>query len=145
MTRYYRTRRAGAGDATQVEELIQEWLGPPPSRSRRESIALAIESEEVLLAVAPSGTVGFVHFVVHNDVIDGAPNAFVTALYVRAAHRRRGIGSSLIQEVMREARRRGAVSVETSTTHAEAKRFYEGLGFGQASGDIGEVFLELGL
>jgi hypothetical protein len=42
-----------------------------------------------------------------------------------------------------ESRKRGAVSIETSTIHRKAKRFYKERGFRQVFGDIGECFLEL--
>jgi GNAT superfamily N-acetyltransferase len=81
----------------------------------------------------------------HEDIIDGDPNSFITAFYVRPTHRRRGIGTLLLDRAIRDSLERGAVGVETSTIHANAKRLYEKMHFKQTIGDIAEVFLELDL
>ncbi len=141
----YRVRKAESSEIGQIEGLLEEWLGPYPRRSRSESIADAVAKGEVLVAASASGVLGFIHYGVHNDVVDGAPNAFITAFCVRASRRRMGIGASLLDGTIADARRRGAVSVEASTTRSGAKRFYERRGFRQPFGDIGETFLELDL
>jgi GNAT superfamily N-acetyltransferase len=138
-------REGRPGDAEGVGEIIRQWLGPDPPRGRNDSIAGALASGEVLVAASASGVVGFIHYVMHRDIIDGAPNAFITAFCVQEKFRRAGIGTSLLSAMVEEARRRGAVSVETSTTHSHSKRFYENRGFRQTVGDIGESFLELEL
>jgi len=81
----------------------------------------------------------------HEDVIDGDPNSFITAFYVTPPFRRKGIGTLLLKWAIDDSLVRGAVGVETSTIHAEAKKLYERLHFKQTFGDIGEVFLELDL
>lgn len=135
-------RRVQAKDSEQIQELIQEWLGYTPPYGRTESIASALKNQEILVAVISCRIVGFVHYVMHNDVIDGAPKAFVTALYVRPLNRGLGIGTLLLGSLIRDARDRGAVSVEVSTTQGDSLRFYQRRGFRQAFGDIGESFLE---
>lgn len=86
---------------------------------------------------------GFIHFVQHEDVIDGAPNAFITALYVQEMFRGEGLGNALLHEAIAASAIRGAAFIETSTLHSRAKAFYERHGFKQVSGDIPESFLEL--
>lgn len=135
-------RKADVDDVEQIRELLVEWLGSPPPRGRRESIASAVANQEILVAVASSNVVGLIHYVMHNDIIDGAPNAFITAFYVRPSHRHAGVGASLLESMISHARGMGAVSIETSTTQSEARRFYERRGFKQTIGDIGESFLE---
>jgi len=98
---------------------------------------------EVLVAEVDGKVVGFIHFVMHEDVIDGGPNAFITAFYVSPAHRGKGVGSRLLRAAVADVLERGAVGVETSTIHESAKRLYERHHFKQAKGDIAEVFLEL--
>ena len=90
-----------------------------------------------------SRIIGFVHYVMHEDIIDGAPNSFITAFFVTRTHRRRGVGTLLLDEAITESLARGAVGVETSTIHAKARKLYERHNFKQTMGDIGEVFLEL--
>ena len=142
----YTVRKARLHDGKGIANLLRDWLGPPPHRSNRtDSIANATKNEEILVAVSSSRIIGFIHYVIHNDVIDGAPNAFITAFYVSPSKRRAGVGTSLLANMIADEKRKGVVSIETSTTRAEAKRFYEKRLFKQASGDIGETFLELDL
>lgn len=136
-------RRASAGDAPRLRELLSEWLGREPEKGRTASINRAVRSREVLVADVNGNVVGFIHFVMHEDVIDGGPNAFITAFYVSPAHRGKGVGSRLLRAAVADVLERGAVGVETSTIHESAKRLYERHHFKQAKGDIAEVFLEL--
>jgi GNAT superfamily N-acetyltransferase len=50
---------------------------------------------------------------------------------VASAHRGAGLGRRLIEAAIAEARRHGATIVQLTTdkTRADARRFYEGLGF----------------
>lgn len=114
---------------------------PPSGRIR--SINRAIENNELLVAVIGDMIVGFIHLILHEDMIDGAPNSFITAFYVRKRYRRRGIGTHLLREAVIVSAARGATFVETSTIQSRAKTFYERHGFSQTIGDIGELFLEL--
>ena len=136
-------RWARVRDAPRLSSLLIEWLGWEPDSRRIGSIRRAIQNGELLVAESDSTVVGFIHFVMHEDVIDGAPNAFITSFYVQEEFRGRGIGSSLLRQAVLESASRGATSVETSTLHSDAKEFYERRGFEQTRGDIGEVFLEL--
>lgn len=79
----------------------------------------------------------------HEDVIDGVPNSFLSAFFVTQSYRRRGVGSLLLEKAIANSLARGAVGVETSTIHAAARKLYERHLFKQTMGDIGEVFLEL--
>ena len=97
----------------------------------------------MLVAQSGNGLVGFIHYIIHEDIIDGGPNAFISANYVSSKHRGKGVGTLLLQEMIKDSLERGAVGVETSTIHARAKKFYEKQHFKQTFGDIAEVFLEL--
>jgi GNAT superfamily N-acetyltransferase len=90
-----------------------------------------------------SKDIGFIHYILHENVIDGAPNAFVTAFYVSPAYRGKGVGTLLLEGAITDSLARGAVGVETSTIHGYARKLYEKNHFKRAFGDIGEVFLEL--
>lgn len=136
-------RRAFIRDAPRLAALLHEWLNWDPKAGRLRSISHAIGDREFLLAEVDSELVGFIHFVLHEDVIDGAPNAFITAFYVQNRFRGKGIGTRLLHGAIAEAVKRGAAFMETSTLHAKAKTFYEKNGFKQMKDEIGEVFLEL--
>ena len=130
-------------DAVAVDNLLSEWFDWKPISGRLDSVKRAIRKKELLVAKAGSRVVGFIHYVMHEDVIDGNPNAFISAFYVSEAVRGRGVGSLLLESAIADSLARGAVGVETSTIHRRARQLYERHHFKQTMGDIGEVFLEL--
>ena len=112
---------------------------------RERSIERAIKNDELLVAELEGRVAGFIHYVLHEDIIDGGPNAFITCLYVAPESRNERLGSILLTEALRDSLKRGAVGVETSTANPDARRFYERHHFKQFMGKwtMGEVFLEL--
>ncbi|MFN2566641.1 MAG: GNAT family N-acetyltransferase [Gemmatimonadaceae bacterium] len=54
---------------------------------------------------------------------------FVAALWVAAPYRGRGVGSALLAEAEREARRRDCIGVYLDTYSFQARPFYERLGY----------------
>ena len=136
-------RQAVVRDVPRLEDLLQGWLNWNPKSGRTPSIRRAVRNKEILVAEMQSRVVGFIHFVIHEDIIDGAPNAFITAFYVQKMSRGKGVGTTLLQQAITESTKRGATFIETSTLHSRAKTFYEKRGFSQTMGEIGEAFLEL--
>jgi ribosomal protein S18 acetylase RimI-like enzyme len=61
----------------------------------------------------------------------GAGRAQIESVRVASAHRGAGLGRKLIEAAIAEARRHGSqiVQLTTDKTRADARRFYEGLGF----------------
>ena len=143
MTGLIFVRRAAMRDASAVDSLLSEWFDWKPTSGRLESIQRGIGKRELLVAEADNKIIGFIHYVIHEDLIDGGPNSFISAFYVSKAHRRAGVGTLLLESAIEDSLERGVVGVETSTIHALAKRLYEKHHFKQTIGDIGEVFLEL--
>ncbi|TMI43022.1 GNAT family N-acetyltransferase [Candidatus Bathyarchaeota archaeon] len=143
MTKLLVIRRARMTDASAVDRLLSEWFDWKPESGRLESVKRAIHDHEILVAQSNKRIVGFIHYIIHEDIIDGGPNAFISANYVSSEHRGKGVGTLLIREMIKDSLARGAVGVETSTIHDRAKRFYEKHHFKQTMGDIAEVFLEL--
>jgi GNAT superfamily N-acetyltransferase len=143
LQRAIRIRRAKEKDISIIEKSIarwQNWQTP-----RKESIKRAMKNCELLVAEKQGKVVGFIHYILHEDIIDGALNSFITAFYVRPEFRNRGVGSSLLKETIRDALDRGAVGIEASTANPDARRLYEKHHFRQFMGEwtMGEVFLEL--
>jgi GNAT superfamily N-acetyltransferase len=143
LARTLNIRRAFTIDAPAVNNLLSEWLDWTPASGRLDSIEGAIRNRELLVAEERDRIVGFLHYVKHEDIIDGGPNTFITAFYVSRRYRRSGIGSRLLERAINDSLRKGVVGVETSTIHSLAKKLYERHHFKQTMGDIGEVFLEL--
>jgi GNAT superfamily N-acetyltransferase len=130
-------------DALDMDNLLSEWFDWKPSSGRLKSVQRAVRKSELLVAEAGSRIIGFIHYVMHEDIIDGAPNSFISAFFVTQTSRRRGVGTLLLEEAITDSLARDAVGVETSTIYAMARKLYEKHYFKQTMGDIGEVFLEL--
>ena len=82
---------------------------------REQSIKRATENKEILAAYRDSKVIGFVHCLMHEDIIDGGPNFFVTCFYITPEFRGKGIGSELIDKTIKKALDEKAVAVEAST------------------------------
>jgi ribosomal protein S18 acetylase RimI-like enzyme len=136
-------RRATEKDIPVITASITKWLDWDVPRKR--SIEQAIKNDELLVAELEGRVEGFIHYVLHEDIIDGGTNAFITCLYVAPEERNKRLGSMLLTEALRDSLKRGVVGVETSTANPDARRFYERHHFKQFMGKwtMGEVFLEL--
>jgi len=136
-------REATEKDISSIDKSIVEWLDW--ETPREESIKRAIKNKELLVADLQGKIAGFIHYIMHEDIIDGGLNSFITAFYVNPKFRNKGVGSILLCEAIEDSLDRGAVGVESSTTSPDAKRLYERHHFKQfmGKGTIGEVFLEL--
>ena len=145
MSRYVRIRLAVKRDVSTIEKSISEWLNW--EIPREESIRRAIRKKELLVADQQENVIGFIHQVMHDDIIDGGLNSFVTCFYVASEFRSAGVGSRLLRRAIRDASGKGAVGIEVSTASPDARRFYERHHFKQfmGNGKMGEVFLELDL
>jgi len=143
LANFLTVRRAAKTDALAVDSLLSEWFDWKPDSGRIDSILRAITRGELLVAQDCSRVIGFIHYVMHEDIIDGGLNSFITAFYVSPAYRGKGVGTLLLTEAVGDSLAVGAVGVETSTIHSSAKKLYEKHYFKQTMGDIGEVFLEL--
>ncbi len=125
---------------TLVNKMISEVTDSAPVIDRSNSIERATRNREILVAEENGHVVGFIHGVLHEDIIDGAPNFFITSFFVLADHRSAGIGSDLLDASIDYAIRNHATEIETSTFSRDARRLFERFGFIQRDG---EVFLEL--
>jgi GNAT superfamily N-acetyltransferase len=143
LKRNLKIRAATEEDISVISESIEEWLRW--SVPREKSIKKAVKNKELFVADLEGRVKGFIHYVAHEDIIDGGLNFFITCFYVSPEHRAEGVGSALLNAVVRNAVDRGALGVETSTANPDARRLYERHGFKQFKGDwtMGEVFLEL--
>lgn len=143
MRRLIKIRRATEKDISAIKKSILEWLNW--ETSREESIKRAIKNRELLVAHQQGKVIGFIHYVMHEDIIDGGLNSFITAFYVTPEFRNKGVGSILLCRAIQDALDKGAVGIEVSTASPEARRLYERHHFKQFMGKetMGEVFLEL--
>lgn len=143
MSRSIRIRLAVKRDISAIEKSITEWLNWEVPRE--ESINRAIKKKELLVADQQGRVTGFIHQVMHEDIIDGGPNSFITCFYVAPEFRSTGVGSRLLRRAIKDALDKGAVGIEASTASPDARRLYARHHFKQfmGKGTMGEVFLEL--
>lgn len=129
-------RRATKSDAALIRELWEEFeseLGGPDYLLETWEEAWTDLSETIatgvaLLAEDEGRAVGFVFCILGDR---GRKTAHVTDLYVRPEARNKGIGQSLLAELIEPARAAGLdhVSLEVLLRNADARRLYERLGF----------------
>ena len=106
---------------------------PEPEHQRKDweqiaaEVSIAIEDHVVLLAEDDGETTGFVLAWPKSDRI-----GYVSDLYVRPAHRRRGIARALITESTRRLARE-VVTLDVDASNSEAREFYARLGFREQS------------
>jgi GNAT superfamily N-acetyltransferase len=138
-----RIRPAKQKDVSTIDRIIVEWQNW--KTPRKESIKRAVKNKELLVADLKGELVGFIHYVMHEDIIDGGLNSFVTCFYVAPRFRNKGIGSTLLNSAIGDALDKSAIGIETSTANPDARRLYEKHHFRQFMGNwtMGEVFLEL--
>jgi ribosomal protein S18 acetylase RimI-like enzyme len=125
-------RPATPDDALALSELIAEFNGPQGDAQETAARLGACDGLEVaLLAWTPSGAVGFACLRVTPAVGSREQHALLTELYVRAAHRRRGIAGALVRAAEALALEQGAdaLFLFTGRQNVGAQAFYERLGY----------------
>jgi len=104
-------REALASDAQAWARLrAQLWPDCPLERHELEVALLARSAGVVALAVRAGEPVGFAEVSIRADHVEGTsstPVPYLEGWYVAAAHRRRGIGTALLEFVEAWARKRG--------------------------------------
>ncbi len=106
-------------------------LASADARARMIERALADGLHELLVAKASEEIVGFIEWLLAYDVAEGAPIAYVLALYVRPDWRQKGVGTALFKAVMSRAKARGASEIHASVVaeNEAAVRLYRRCGF----------------
>lgn len=119
----YRTTTDGL-TADQLDgDFFEGWLDPP----QPETILRILQaSNHVVIAVRDDKVIGFVA-----AISDGVLSAFITLLEVVPEHHNKGIGHSLINQMMEEI---GQIYMVDLVCDANLSRFYAELGFATATG-----------
>ena len=114
------------------EEYLHFYQQEPDPESTGHLWARLLDDEdpvEGLIAESEGELVGIVHFFPHPDTWQAKPVCYLQDLYVGQPHRGRGLGRSLIQEVVKRAAEAGWSHVYWQTAHdnARARRLYDQL------------------
>jgi GNAT superfamily N-acetyltransferase len=124
-------RRARDDDAISIESMICQWARIDKQHQRVESIreALQKDGQEVIVAELAGKIIGVLHFILYPDVMLGDWNSHVIFLLVDKDHRRKGIGSELLEKATERAKEQGAAEMHVDTIYPDAERFYRERGF----------------
>ena len=133
-------RPAGEGDAIAIEDMIFRWTGWRRERAYTIRKVLHEASHQILVAELDGKVVGVLHQIFYLDIMLAGLNSHVNLLLVEEEHRRRGIGSQLLNEAIKSAKEEGCIEMHVDTIYNEAAEFYRKRGFK----DDG-VWLELAL
>lgn len=133
---------ANAGDAHAIAKLLQafnrEFDEPtPPVSDLEQRIAQLLRGggDTVILLVG-TGPDGLAVLRFRNAIWSSGLECYLAELYVLPARRGHGLGRALMKAALREARTRGADTMEIGVDEPDlvARRLYESLGFSNRSG-----------
>jgi GNAT superfamily N-acetyltransferase len=133
---WWGVRLGGVAEADEVARLLHDFnreFDTPspgvPALSERLRVLLAGEATVAILAGAPA--VGVALVTLRPNVWYAGPVALLDEMYVRPDLRGRGIGSSIIGELLALARNRSVelVEINVDESDVDAQRFYERHGF----------------
>lgn len=82
-----KVRIAREEDISVIDGYMTEWLGF--NADREGSMRRAVKNRELLAAYCQEKLLGFIHHIMHEDIIDGGPNSFITTSYVLPESRNR--------------------------------------------------------
>jgi len=125
--------RAGSGELSRALRLLEE--GPRGGRPLPGGIEARLRREvaagglEVLVARSGEDVVGALILAYRTSVVSGAVFASIEELYVGPRHRRRGIGSALLNAAGERCRERGVSYLEVQADGGAAQGFYAARGF----------------
>jgi len=133
-------RPAGESDVIAIGDMIYRWIRWRRGRADTIRKALREASHQILVAELDGKAVGVMHQIFHLDMMNAGLNSHLNFLLVEEEHRRKGIGSQLLNEAIKSAREKGCIEMHVDTIYKEAAEFYRKRGFK----DDG-VWLELAL
>ena len=129
-------RRADAVDTHTAAQLLHdfncEFDEPAPAvpmLARR--LGELIDGGDTVVLLGGDGPDGVAVIRLRESIWSDGRECYLAELYVRPAHRGRGIGRALMEAVLAEARARGADRIEIGVDEPDlgARRLYESLGF----------------
>ena len=144
-------RLADPDDAAVIGRLLhdfnREFDEPTPAPSAlAERLRQLIEGGDTLVLLAGDGPDGLAVLRIRAAIWSAGLESYLAELYVTPASRGRGLGRALMESALREARARGADTMDIGVDEPDlvARRLYESLGFtnrvGGADGPLMYVY-----
>jgi ribosomal protein S18 acetylase RimI-like enzyme len=132
----HRVRRADRDDAADIGRLLydfnREFDEPTPAPAAlAERLRQLIEGGDTLVVLAGEGPDGLAVLRFRAAIWSSGLECYLAELYVAPACRGRGLGRALMEAALREARARGADTMDIGVDEPDlvARRLYESLGF----------------
>jgi len=145
----HRVRRADRDDAEAIGRLLyafnREFGEPTPEPSAlAERMRQLLDGGDTLVMLAgdgPDGGDGLAVLRFRAAIWSTGLECYLAELYVTPARRGQGLGRALMEAVLREARDRGADTMDIGVDEPDiaARRLYESLGFTNRAGEDGPV------
>jgi ribosomal protein S18 acetylase RimI-like enzyme len=146
MTAPRRVRRAGGDDAGSVAQLLhdfnREFDEPaPPVEELEQRIARLLHGGDTVVLLAGDSPDGLAVLRFREAIWSSGLECYLAELYVVPGRRGNGLGRALMEAALREARGRGADTMEIGVDEPDhaARRLYESLGFTNRSGGDGPL------
>jgi ribosomal protein S18 acetylase RimI-like enzyme len=140
----HRVRLADRGDAAVIGQLLydfnREFDEPTPAPAAlAERLRQLIAGGDTTVLLAGDGPDGLVVLRFRAAIWSSGLECYLAELYVTPAARGRGLGRALVEAALREARLRGADSMDIGVDEPDlvARRLYESLGFTNRVGGAG--------
>ena len=137
-------RCAVTDDAAVIGRLLydfnREFDEPAPAPSAlAERLRQLIEGGDTLVVLAGDGPDGLAVLRFRAAIWSAGLECYLAELYVAPARRGQGVGRALMEAAMREARLRGADTMDIGVDEPDlvARRLYESLGFTNRAGGAG--------
>lgn len=111
-------RRADESDIPILSMLAEEFMPQEATREKRKEILRHILKNpdyELLVAELDGKIAGFIGQWIIHDFAHGAKLSYIQNLYVTSKHRRKGVGSRLLGEIMKSAKRKGVLEIHVVT------------------------------
>src|SRR5580700_4948238 len=139
-------RLAGPEDAGAVGRLLynfnREFDEPTPAPSAlADRMRQLLKSGDTLVLLAGDGPDGLAVLRFRAAIWSSGLECYLAELYVTPARRGQGLGRALMEAALREARQRGADTIDIGVDEPDlaARRLYESLGFTNRSGGDGPL------
>jgi ribosomal protein S18 acetylase RimI-like enzyme len=140
----HRVRLADSDDAAVIGRLLydfnREFDEPAPAPAAlAERLRQLMAGGETLVVLGGDGPDGLAVLRFRAAIWSSGLECYLAELYVRPASRGQGLGRALMEAAMREARLRGADTMDIGVDEPDlvARRLYESLGFTNRAGGAG--------
>jgi GNAT superfamily N-acetyltransferase len=142
----HHVRLAGRDDADAIGQLLYDFnrefeeSTPPPSELA-ERMRKLLDGGDTLVLLAGDGPDGLAVLRFRASIWSTGMECYLAELYVTPAQRGQGRGRALMEAALREARGRGADTMDIGVDEPDltARRLYQSLGFSNRAGRNGHV------